>query len=108
MPYVPSYAVDAPERAEIDATPGPLLLEFGIDACPYCQRAQPGIEGALAGVPTLRHIKVEDGPGRRLGRSYRIKLWPTLIFLRDGQEIARLVRPTTQAEVAEALARLGA
>jgi thioredoxin 1 len=38
-------------------------------------------------------VKVEDGPGRRLGRSFSVKLWPTLIFMRDGQEIARLVRP---------------
>jgi len=52
------------------------------------------------------HNKVEDGPGRRLGRSYRVKLWPTLIFLRDGQEVERLVRPTQAAEVAAALHRL--
>ena len=52
----------------------------------------------------MQHIKVEDGPGQPLGRSYRVKLWPTLIFLRDGQEVARLVRPQGRAEIDEALA----
>ena len=41
----------------------------------------------------IDHLRVEDGPGRRLGRTYRVKLWPTLVLLRDGCEIARVVRP---------------
>jgi thioredoxin 1 len=31
--------------------------------------------------PELRHVKVEDGKGRPLGRSFRVKLWPTLVFM---------------------------
>lgn len=106
MAYVADYAVDAPERAEIDALPGPLLLEFGTGWCGHCRAAQPLIEAALHDLPGLRHVKVEDGPGRRLGRSFRVKLWPTLVLLRDGREIERLVRPDDAAQVAAALARL--
>ena len=103
MTYIPTYAVDAPERAEIDALSGPLLLEFGVDWCPHCQGAQPAIEAALRGHPALRHVKIEDGPGRPLGRSFRVKLWPTLIVLRDGREVARVVRPTATDDLREAL-----
>lgn len=106
MAYVADYAVDAPERAEIDALPGPLLLEFGTGWCGHCRAAQPLIEAALRDHPGLRHVKVEDGPGRRLGRSFRVKLWPTLVLLRDGREIERLVRPDDAAQLAAALARL--
>ena len=106
MAYVADYAVDAPERAEIDALPGPLLLEFGTGWCGHCCAAQPLIEAALRDLPGLRHVKVEDGPGRRLGRSFRVKLWPTLVLLRDGREIERLVRPDDAAQLAAALARL--
>ena len=49
----------------------------------------------------------EDGPGQPLGRSYRVKLWPTLVFLRDGQEVARLVRPQDAQEIADALQQIG-
>lgn len=106
MAYNPTFSVDAPERAEIDARPGLLLLEFGVDWCPHCQLAQPLIEGALGEYPELAHLKIEDGPGRRLGRSFRVKLWPTLLFIRDGVEIERLVRPTSLAEITAALGRL--
>lgn len=108
MTYIPTYAVDAPERAEIDALPGSLLLEFGVDWCPHCQGAQPAIEAALRDYPDLRHVKVEDGPGRPLGRSFRVKLWPTLILLHDGQEVARVVRPTDVSEVSEILSTIAA
>lgn len=104
MAYIPTYAVDAPERAEIDALPGLVLLEFGVDWCPHCQGAQPAIEAALGDYPALRHIKVEDGAGRRLGRTFRVKLWPTLILLRDGQEVGRVVRPLAAEEVRQLFA----
>lgn len=103
MGYVARYSADAPDRETVDAMAGPVLLEFGTDWCGHCQAAQPGIETAMAAHPGVRHIKVEDGRGRRLGRSFGVKLWPTLVFMRDGVELARLVRPTTGSPVREAL-----
>jgi len=35
-----------------------------------------------------------------------VKLWPTLVFLREGREAARLVRPQRAQEVREALLRI--
>lgn len=106
MSYVAAYSPDAPERAALDACCEPVLLEFGVDWCPHCQNAQPAIAQALAAFPALRHIKVEDGAGRRLGRSFRVKLWPTLILLQQGVELGRVVRPLAEAEVADLLALL--
>jgi thioredoxin 1 len=103
MSYSPVYASDAPTMAEIDALPGLVLLEFGVDWCPHCQRAQPGVEEALRTHPALAHVKVEDGAGRRLGRTFRVKLWPTLILLRNGQELGRVVRPTAGGDLDELL-----
>ncbi len=95
-----------PSRAEIDTLSGPVLLEFGAAHCGHCRAAQPLIAEALARHPPLHHIKVEDGPGRPLGRSFRVKLWPTLVFLREGIEVARLVRPADVPTIAQALARI--
>lgn len=108
MAYQANFPVDAPAKAEIDARPGPLLLEFGVDWCPHCQRAQPPLAAVLAGHADLPHLKVEDGPGRPLGRAFRVRLWPTLVFLRGGMEVARLVRPGDGAAVADALAKVAA
>ena len=101
-----TYATIEPTRAEVDALSGPALLEFGAPWCPHCQAAQPKIASALSSAPDIRHLKVEDGKGRPLGRSFQVKLWPTLIFLRDGTEVARLVRPATSQEISAALARI--
>ena len=93
VPFTPE-----PTRDEVDAMRGSVLLEFGINECPHCQAAQPLIADALKRHPEVRHIRLEDGKGRRLGRTFSVKLWPALIFMKDGQEVARVLRPTTQSE----------
>lgn len=102
------YSSIEPSRAEVDAMAGSTVLEFGANWCGICQAAQPTIGEALAAHAPLRHLKIEDGRGRPLGRSFGIKLWPTLVMLRDGREVARVVRPGGRREIAEALERLGA
>jgi thioredoxin 1 len=98
-----SYAAVEPARAEVDLLEGPTVIEFGAPWCGFCQAAQPLLAAAFADHPDVRHIKIEDGKGRRLGRSFSVKLWPTLIFLRDGKETARLVRPGDAGAIREAL-----
>lgn len=100
------YASVEPSRETVDALSGATLLEFGAPWCPHCQNAQPLLAAAFEQHAGLRHIKIEDGPGRRLGRSFRIKLWPTLVLLKDGQEIARLVRPGNVSEITQAMAAI--
>ena len=92
-----------PRRSEVDALPGPVLLEFGTNWCGHCRRAQPLIAEALAHHPGVRHIKVSDASGKPLGRSFGVQLWPTLVFLKDGREAARLVRPSRTDEIRSAL-----
>jgi thioredoxin 1 len=95
-----------PTRDEVDHMDGPVLLDFGASWCPHCQALAPKLAGLLEDYPQVRHIKIEDGPGRRLGRSFQVKLWPNLVFLNDGQVVAQLARPD-QAEVAEGLKAIG-
>jgi thioredoxin 1 len=100
------YAAAEPKRAEIDAMEGATLLEFGSPWCGWCRRAQPLIEAALGGHPQVRHIKIADASGRRLGRSFKVKLWPTLVFLKDGKELARVVRPGDGDEIRAGLEKI--
>lgn len=106
MPATAPYSSDQPTRADVDAMSGSTVIEFGANWCGICQGAQPVIAEALAAHAALRHLKIEDGRGRPLGRSFGVKLWPTLVMLQDGHEVARVVRPGSAREVNDALGKL--
>ena len=94
-----------PTREEVDQMQGPVLLEFGATWCGHCQALEPELAAQLKQHPQVRHIKVEDGKGKPLGRSFRVKLWPTLVFMRDGQVRHQVSRPAAD-EVREGLASI--
>lgn len=106
MPYAAKHLEQPPSREDVDRLAGATVVEFGTPWCGHCQRAQPLVEQALQDRADIAHVKVEDGPGQRLGRSFGVKLWPTLVFMKDGQEVARLVRPQTHSELEQALQQL--
>ncbi|KIQ04282.1 MULTISPECIES: thioredoxin family protein [Pseudomonas] len=100
------YSSTAPTAAEVRAKPGMTLIEFGTDWCGHCQAAQPLLAKVMPDYPEVTHLKIEDGSGRPLGRAFNVKLWPTLVFLRDGVEVTRLIRPTSVSPLEEALEQL--
>jgi thioredoxin 1 len=102
------YLPETVTREQVDALPGATVLQFGTNWCGYCRAAQAVIEPVLEGSENVRRILVEDGKGRPLGRSYRVKLWPTLVFLADGVEVARVVRPWKSDDVTTAVSELDA
>ncbi len=99
MSYSRDYASQEPSRADIDAGRGWQLLEFGAPWCPHCSAAQSVLKDWVD-VHEMPHLKIEDGKGRPAGRSFRVTLWPTVILLRDGQEVARVVRPRADGDLA--------
>lgn len=107
MTFHRDYLEQEPTRAEIDGTAGLTLLEFGTDNCGFCVAIQPAIakvfDARADDDEPITHFKVADGSGRPLGRTFGIKLWPTLIALRDGVEVARAVRPMNATEVSALL-----
>jgi thioredoxin 1 len=100
------YTDDEPTRDAVDALPGATLVEFGSVWCGYCRRVQPLLAAAFEGHDAVRHIKVADASGRPLGRSFGVRLWPTLVFMKDGHELTRLVRPQDAEPIRRALAMI--
>ena len=103
--FNPDYAQEAPTLAQLSGLVGDAILEFGVPWCGHCQAASSALQQVLSEHSQLPHIKVYDGKGKPLGRAFRIKLWPTLILLHDGKEVARLVRPLRAEQVREFIAQ---
>ena len=97
--FATHYLSDEPTPAEVAARQGCVLLEFGAPWCGHCKAAQPAIAAVVGQYPQLQHLKIEDGRGKPLGRAFRVKLWPTLVLVRDGEEQARVVRPVSGADL---------
>src|SRR5437763_4945504 len=96
---------EEPTRGDVDVMPGPVLLNFGTNWCAFCRAVEPQLATLLAIHPEVRHIKVEDGKGKPLGRSFHVKLWPTLVFLLDGKVVHQVSRPGV-AEIRAGLAAI--
>jgi thioredoxin 1 len=105
MGFNPDYTEDAPTLEQISGLVGNAILEFGVPWCGHCQAARSAVQEVLSEHSKLPHIKVYDGKGKPLGRAFRVKLWPTLILLHDGAEVARLVRPLGADEIRQLLAQ---
>jgi thioredoxin 1 len=103
MPFTPHYEESTLTRADVDSMTGPVVIEFGASWCGICRGFTSQAQAAFEGHSEVTHIRVEDGPGKKLGRSFRVKLWPTFVFLKDGQVVQTSVRPTASSEISQGL-----
>lgn len=104
MPYQSQWEQESITRDEVNKLEGATLIEFGAEWCPHCQAVQSKLKEVLSD-STVRHLKIEDGRGRPLGRSFKVKLWPNFVLLRDGEVIEQQARPS-EDELAQLLTKL--
>ena len=74
MAYSEHFLETPPTREAVDALRGAVVVEFGTPWCGHCKAALPHVIEAFADYPQVAHLKIEDGPGQRLGRSFGVKL----------------------------------
>ncbi|GAA5120420.1 thioredoxin family protein [Alloalcanivorax gelatiniphagus] len=94
--YSAEYATNHPTRDEIQGIAEPTVLEFGSPDCPYCQKTEPMVKAAFQDFPGISHVKLADHQDKMLGRAFNVDKWPTLIFIQEGREVSRLVRPENE------------
>ena len=108
MGFNPEYSQETLTADQVSELVGDVLIEFGTPWCGHCQAALPAVKNILQQHTDMPHIKVYDGKGKRLGRVFKVKLWPTFILLHNGQEVARLVRPIDAQEMQQLLEKRNA
>jgi len=70
---------------------GNVILNFYADWCNPCKRMSPIIEGVAAAMQNFTFIRINRDYYLDLAKLYNITSIPTLIFLKDGKEIGRVV-----------------
>ncbi len=69
---------------------GLYALKFGATWCGPCKILEPNLKKMEAEFPSIniKHIDVDEYP--KLAKEYKIRSVPTVILLKDGQEVKRV------------------
>ena len=103
----PVTVTDATFAAEVERSPLPVLLDMWAPWCGPCQMLAPVLEELateLAGRVRVGKLNVDENP--RTASRFSVRGIPTLLVLRAGREIDRIVGVQPKAEIERRLERL--
>lgn len=102
----PLTVTDASFDRDVAKSPLPVLLDLWAEWCGPCHMLAPTIEnlaGELAGEIRVAKLNIDENPVT--ASKFGVRSIPTLLVLRDGREIDRLVGVQPKEEIVRRLRR---
>jgi thioredoxin 2 len=103
----PVTVTDATFAAEVERSPVPVLVDAWAPWCGPCRMIAPVIDelaAEMAGRVRVAKLNVDDNPAT--AARFDLRSIPTLLVIRDGREVDRIVGVVPRAEIARRLARV--
>jgi len=107
MDATPLTVTDATFSAEVERSPLPVLLDMWAAWCGPCRTMAPMIDelaSEMAGRVRVAKLNVDENP--RTAARYNVRGIPTLLALKGGQEVDRIVGVQPKSEIVKRLERL--
>ena len=105
----PVSVTDATFSAEVERSPLPVLLDMWAPWCDPCRMMTPVIDelaSEMAGRVRFAKLNVDENPAT--AARFHVSSIPTLLVLKAGQELDRIVGVQPKAEIARRLQRVSA
>jgi thioredoxin 1 len=103
-----AFAVsDESFQAEVAEVEGLVMVDFTADWCPPCRMLAPLVEQVAAShAGTLRVGVLDMDANPATVARYQVRAAPTLLFLRQGVEVGRVVGAVPRARIEAEIERL--
>jgi thioredoxin 2 len=100
----PAEVTDTTFSAEVERSPTPVLLDLWADWCGPCHMLAPTIDqiaSEMAGRVKVAKLNIDENPGT--ANRFGVRSIPTLLVLKGGREIDRLVGVQPKQEIVRRL-----